>query len=134
MILKSLSNCRQFPAWSSNLQYYTESFGQRKIVKLLFWTFFNILAASPLSAIPNKLRLYQNVTGIDDFKLMNIYEQSVQGFLLIELINIMLNECYLKWLCYIHNLCRSYFWVSGKYTNTSPRFRYTGIAPSGATK
>ena len=52
-------------------------------MKLLVWTFFNIFAASPLSAISKKLRSYQNVTGIDDFKLMKIMEQSEQGLPLI---------------------------------------------------
>ena len=53
---------------------------QKKIqMKVLLWTFFNILVGSPLSAIPVKLRSYQNVTGIDDFKLMNIFERSMEG-------------------------------------------------------
>ena len=62
----------------------TQSVEQKKVeMKLLVWTFFNIFAASPLSAIPKKLRTYQNVTGIDDFKLMKIIEQSEQGLPLI---------------------------------------------------
>ena len=45
---------------------------------MLLWVFLSLAAGSPL-AIPEKLRLYQNVTGIDDLKLMNILEKSVQG-------------------------------------------------------
>ena len=45
--------------------------------KMLFWIVLSIAAGSPL-AIPEKLRLYQNVTEIDDVKLMNIFEKSLE--------------------------------------------------------
>ena len=49
-------------------------------MKLLFLTFFEVFA---LSSIPEKLQLYQKMTGIDDLMLMNILEQSMQGSKLI---------------------------------------------------
>ena len=45
--------------------------------KMILWIFLDIAAGSPL-VIPEKLRLYQNMTGIDDVKLMNIFEKSLQ--------------------------------------------------------
>ena len=51
-------------------------------VKLPIWVFFNICAGTSISAvstIPEKMRLYQNVTGIDDFQLLNIFQQSLKG-------------------------------------------------------
>ena len=44
---------------------------------MLLWVFLSIAAGSPV--IPEKLRLYQNLTGIDDLKLMSIFEKSLQG-------------------------------------------------------
>ena len=48
---------------------------------MLFWVFLSIAVGSPVT-IPEKLRLYQNLTGIDDLKLINIFEKSSQGKLL----------------------------------------------------
>ena len=50
-----------------------------KNMKLIFLAFLNILTGFPISGIPDKLRLYQNVTSIDDSALMEIYEKTLQG-------------------------------------------------------
>ena len=50
-----------------------------KNLKLIFWAFFSFLTGSSISAIPEKLRLYQNVTSIDDSALMKIHEKALQG-------------------------------------------------------
>ena len=70
---------------------------------MLLWILLSIAAGSP-SAIPEKLRLYQNVTGIDDQKLMNILANSLQ---------------------------RKHVRHQRHYDNTFPKFRYTGSAESG---
>ena len=58
---------------------FTQSQSLSNKMKLLFWTFFNIFAGSPVSVIPEKLKLYQNVTGIDDSMLMEIFQKTIQG-------------------------------------------------------
>jgi len=52
-------------------------------MKLLLMTFLNIFATDPLPVISEKLRLYQNVTGIDDLQLTNIFQQSFEGKFII---------------------------------------------------
>ena len=80
-------------------------------MKLLILAFLNLFTGTPISIVPEKLRLYQNVTGIDDFKLLNIFHQSLGG------IN---NKVYSNKILY---------W--GRYENTFPKFRYKGTVPSG---
>ena len=70
---------------------------------MLLWLFLSIAAGSP-SGIPEKLRLYQNVTGIDDEKLINILHNSLQ---------------------------RKHVRHQRQYDNALPKFRYTGSAESG---
>ena len=70
---------------------------------MLLWILLSIAAGHPL-AIPEKLRLYQNVTGIDDQKLMNILANSLQ---------------------------RKHVRHQRQYDNNFPKFRYTGSAESG---
>ena len=48
-------------------------------MKVLLWTFFNVFAGSPLSAIPEKLRSYQKVSGIDNVKLIDIFARFMEG-------------------------------------------------------
>ena len=48
-------------------------------MKLLLMTFLNIFATDPFPVISEKLRLYQNVTGIDDLQLTNIFQQYLEG-------------------------------------------------------
>ena len=48
-------------------------------MKLPLWVFFNIFVESRVGPILEKLRLYQNITEIDDTKLLMIYEQSLDG-------------------------------------------------------
>ena len=47
------------------------------IVRLLFQVNFG----SPISTLPKKLRLYQQRTGIDGFKLNKIFEQYFKQYL-----------------------------------------------------
>lgn len=70
---------------------------------MLLWILLSIAAGHSL-AIPEKMRLYQNVTGIDDQKLMNILANSLQ---------------------------RKHVRHQRQYDNTFPKFRYTGSAESG---
>lgn len=70
---------------------------------MLLWILLSIAAGSS-SGIPEKLRLYQNVTGIDDQKLMNILANSLQ---------------------------RKHVRHQRQYDHTFPKFRYTGSAESG---
>lgn len=66
-----------------------------------------------LSSVPEKLRLYQNATGISDDNLLSIFKRSLEGELSKNFIYSSMN-------------------FKGGYENTNPKFRYTGTVGSGA--
>ena len=80
-------------------------------MKLLFVTFLNFSLGKTLSALPEKLLVYQNVTGIDDQTVLKIFNDQTLGK-----------------KAQIEQFSRP---ISGLYDNTYPKFRYTGTAPSG---
>ena len=45
----------------------------------IVWLLFQVNAGSPISTLPGKLRLYQQRTGIYDFKLNKVFEQYLEG-------------------------------------------------------
>ena len=51
---------------------------------VFIWLLFQVSSGSLISILPEKLRLYQNVTGIDDFKLNQIFKQYLEGELNIK--------------------------------------------------
>ena len=87
---------------------YIQKFGN---MKLLFVTFLNFSLGKTLSALPEKLLVYQNVTGIDDQTVWKIFNDQTIGK-----------------KAQIEQFSRP---ISGLYDNTYPKFRYTGTAPSG---
>ena len=48
-------------------------------MKLLFLTFLNFSLGKTISALPEKLLLYQNVTGIDDQAVWKIFNDQTLG-------------------------------------------------------
>ena len=55
---------------------FSQKFGN---MKLLFVTFLNFLLGKTLSALPEKLLVYQNVTGIDDQSIWKIFKDQKLG-------------------------------------------------------
>ena len=80
-------------------------------MKLIFVTFLGFSLGKALSAIPEKLLLYQNVTGIDDQTVWKIFNNQTLGE-----------------KTRIEQFSRL---ILGLYDNTYPKFRYTGTAPEG---
>ena len=80
-------------------------------MKVLILTFLNVTLGKALTALPEKLLLYQNVTGIDDQAVWKIFnDQTLGKKVRIELLSRL---------------------ILGLYDNTYPKFRYTGTAPDG---
>ena len=48
-------------------------------MKLVILLLLQLGSGSPISTIPEKLRLYQNITGIDDFEINKIFKKSLEG-------------------------------------------------------
>ena len=80
-------------------------------MKLLILTFLNASLGKALTALPEKLLLYQNVTGIDDQAVWKIFNDQTLGK-----------------KAQIEQFSR---FILGLYDNTYPKFRYTGTAPEG---
>ena len=80
-------------------------------MKLLILTFLNVSLGKALSALPEKLLLYQSVTGIDDQAVWKIFNDHTSGK-----------------KAQIEQFSR---FILGLYDNTYPKFRYTGTAPEG---
>ena len=87
---------------------FSQKFGN---MKLAFLTFLHVALGKSLSALPEKLLLYQNITGIDDQAVWKIFDDQSLGK-----------------KAQIVTFSRL---TSGLYDNTYPKFRYTGTAPSG---
>ena len=55
---------------------FSQKFGN---MKLAFLTFLHVALGKSLSALPEKLLLYQNVTGIDDQAIWKIFDDQSLG-------------------------------------------------------